>query len=156
MIKKVTALSSIALFLFVFGLAIETVAQTRKTVGAAEASGTFRSHFKGRFRRLYNEIRILSLGKGKLQIAFELFYPHTVGRSERVVNNGSAEGIAEIKGDTAVFTNEEFGACRIIIKFVRPGEIRVEQSIEESDCGFGFNVRADGVYKKTSKAKPKF
>lgn len=155
MMKTAPALLSIALFLFVFGLPTENRAQTRKAVGAAEASGTFRSHFKGRFKDFYNEIKISSLGKGKLQVAFELMYPH-LGGGEVTANTGTAEGIAEIKGDTAVFTNKEFGACRIIIKFVKPGVIKVTQSISAGACGFGFNVRADGTYKKTSRAKPKF
>jgi len=156
MMKRVSALLSVALFLFIFGFPREIDAQNRKALRAAEATGTFRSHFKGRFKYLYNEIKILPLGKGRLQIAFLLIYPHTVGAGERVINNGAAQGIAQIKGDTAVFTNAEWGACRIVVKFTRPGEIKVTQSTTKSDCGFGFNVRADGTYKKTSRAKPKF
>jgi hypothetical protein len=156
MMKRVSALLSAGAFLFVFGAGVSADAQNRKAVGAAEVSGTFRSHFKGKFKDAYNEIKILALGKGKLRIAFELLYPHMIDDNEFTANTGSAEGIAKISGDTAVFTMKEFGACRIIIKFVRPGEIKVTQSIEEPNCGFGFNVRADGTYKKTSRAKPKF
>ncbi|HEX8251192.1 MAG TPA: hypothetical protein VF599_23670 [Pyrinomonadaceae bacterium] len=156
MMKRVSALLSVALFLLVFGAAVEASAQKRKAVGAAEASGTFRSHFRGRFKSNYNQIKILALGKGKLQVAFELMYPHLDGEGEFTANTGMAEGVAEIKGDTAVFTTEEFGGCRITIKFVKPGVINVTQSIDEGACGFGFNVRADGTYKKTSRAKPKF
>ena len=147
---------SVGAFLFVFGAGAQAVAQNRKAIGAAEVNGTFRSHFKGKFKDYYNEIKILSLGKGRLQIAFQLLYPHTTGDGGFTANTGSAQGIAKISGDTAVFTTEEFGACRITVKFVRPGEIKVTQSIEEGDCGFGFNVRADGMYKRTTSAKPKF
>jgi hypothetical protein len=156
MMKRLSALLFGAAILFVFGAGPEAAGQNRKAVGAAEVTGTFRSYFKGRFKDSYNEIKISALGKNKLQIAFALIYPHTHGDGELAANNGSAEGIAKISGDTAVFTSTEWGACRIIIKFVKPGVIHVTQSEEESDCGFGFNVRADGTYKKTSGAKPKF
>jgi hypothetical protein len=147
---------SILLFLFVGGAAVQANAQNRKAVGAAETNGTFRSPFKGRFKDSYNQIKILALGKGRLRIAFELLYPHLDSEGEFTANTGMAEGVAVISGDTAVFTTKEFGSCRIIIKFVKPGEIRVTQSEQESDCGFGFNVRADGTYRKASGAKPKF
>jgi hypothetical protein len=159
MMKRLLALLYSALFLLVCGLPLttEATAQNRKAVSAAEVNGTFRSYFKGRFKDSYNEIKILALGKGKLKISFELIYPHLTGAGELSANLGTAQGVGEIYGDTGVFTSEESGgACKIIIKFVRPGEIKVEQSVEESDCGFGHNVTANGTYKKVSAAKPKF
>jgi hypothetical protein len=157
MMKGHARLLRLAIFLLVLGFfSVEANAQNRKAVGAAEANGTYRSYFKGRFKDSYNQIKILALGKGKLKIAFELMYPKIDGAGEMSANTGTAEGIAEIKGDRAVYTNEEFGGCKIIITFVKPGLINVAQSEEESGCGFGFNVRADGAYKKASSAKPKF
>lgn len=156
MMKRLSALLSAAAILFVFGSAIEAAAQSRKAIGAAEVTGTFRSYFRGRFKNSYNQIKILALGKNKVKIAFELVYPHLDGEGELTANTGMAEGVAKISGDTAIFTGDESGACKIIVKFVRPGVIRVTQSEQESDCGFGFNVRADGTYKKASGAKPKF
>ena len=147
----------ICLMVFSFAFAAETDAQTsRKAVGAAEVNGTFRSYFKGKFKGLFNEIKILALGKGKLKFRFDLTRPYIDGAGNLSANTGEAEGIGEIFGDTGVFTMKEFGACKILFKFVKPGEIKVEQSREESDCGFGHNVTADGTYKKVRSVKSKF
>jgi hypothetical protein len=74
-----------------------------------------------------------------------------------MANVGRAQGEASIEGDTAVYsTKEDGGMCEITIKFVKPGEIRVAQEQSGSGCGFGLNVSAQGTYKKTSSAKPKF
>jgi hypothetical protein len=35
-----------------------------------------------------------------------------------------------------------------------PGKMVASQ--ESEDCGFGFNVRADGTYKRIKAGKPKF
>jgi hypothetical protein len=152
---KLFLLVCTAVFLFI--LPLETDAQTsRKAVGAAEVNGTFRSYFKGKFKGSFNEIKILALGKGKLKFRFDLIRPYIDGAGDLSANMGEAEGVGEIFGDTGVFTMEEFGACKILVKFVKPGEIKVEQSREESDCGFGHNVTAGGTYKKFSGAKPEF
>lgn len=162
MMKRLSSLLLIAVFSFACGSVAATQAQTRKSVGAAEVNGTYRSYFTGRFKGSYNEIKILALGRGKLKIAFELTYPYVTGAGELSANTGTAQGIGEISGDTAVFSGDEAdaagvaAACKIIIKFVRPGTIKVQQNREESDCGFGHNVTADGTYKKASRAKPKF
>ena len=144
----VTALSFIS--------AAETRAQNRKSVSAAEVNGTFRSFFKGRFKGSSNEIKILALGKGKLRVSFDLLYPYFLGTGELSANLGQGEGEAMIEGDTAVYSSDEFGACKITIKFVKPGIIKVSQEATDADCGFGHNVTADGTYRKVSGAKPKF
>jgi hypothetical protein len=153
--KKLTIFTPIfAMALFLFST-VETKAQNRKSVSAAEVTGTFRSPFTGRFKGSHNEIKILALGRGKLKVSFELIYPYISG-GELAANTGTAEGEAIIVGDTAIYTTEEFGSCKITIKFVKPGTIKVTQGVSESQCGFGFNVSADGTYKKVSGAKPKF
>ena len=151
------------LFLLIFTLSFagfsaeKSNAQTsRKAVGAAEVNGTFRSHFTGKAKGSFDEIKILALGKGKLKIHFDLVYPYIDGAGEQSANMGEAEGIAEIVGDTAIYTNEDFGQCRITIKFVKPGTIKVSQSGSDAECGFSHNVSADGTYKKFSGAQPKF
>ena len=136
--------------------AVNSDAQTtRKAVGAAEASGTFRDYFAGKFKGSYNEIKILALGKNKLRVAFNLTYPYVDGTGAMTANMGTAEGEATIEGDTATFSPAETTGCVITIKFVKPGSIKVSQN-GASECGFGFNVSASGNYKKTSAAKPKF
>jgi len=131
-------------------------AQNRKSVSAAEASGTFRSFFNGKFKGNYNEIKILALGKGKLRVAFNLTYPFINSMGEQMANIGVADGTATIEGDTAVFSPDENEPCKIKIKFLKRGTIEVTHTGAVSECGFGFNVNADGTYKKTSNAKPKF
>jgi len=129
---------------------------TRKSVSAAEVTGTFRRGFTGKFRGSSSEIRIASIGRGKLKVAFDLVYPYEIGDGELSANTGTADGKATIKGDTAVYSSNEFGPCRITIRFVKPGQIKVTQNGTDADCGFGHNVSADGVYGKVSSAKPKF
>lgn len=135
---------------------INANAQNRKSVSVAEVNGTFRSFFDGKFKGNYNEIKILALGKGKLRVAFDLTYPFINGMGELMANVGIADGTATIDGDTAVFSPDENGRCKITIKFVKRGTIEITQSGAVGECGFGFNVTADGIYKKASSAKPKF
>jgi hypothetical protein len=148
----------IVFLLVLFCSAAPEVFAQRKGVTGAEVTGTFRSYFKGKFRGTYNEILIQALGGNKLKIEMELVYPFEVN-GERTVHTGTATGEAVITGDTAVFTphysreaNEE---CKIILKFTKPGTLIVSTE-NNRGCGFGFNVEADGRYRKTSSAKPKF
>ena len=125
-------------------------------MSAAEVTGTFRHDFTGKLRGSSSEIRIVSIGRGKLKVAFDLTYPYMMDDTEMTANTGTADGTAMIEGDTAVYTSNEFGPCRITIRFVKPGQIKVTQEGTDADCGFGHNVMADGVYRKVSGAKPKF
>lgn len=64
----------ILVLLFVCGeTSRETFAQ-RQAVSRAEVTGTFRSYFKGKARRSYNEILIQALGGNKLRVEMELVY----------------------------------------------------------------------------------
>lgn len=135
-----------------FAFCSSGVAQTsRKSIGAAEANGTYRQCFTGKFKGTCSEINILALGKGKLRVSFDLVFPHLDAENQPTANVGFADGEAAISGDTAIYTKDE---CKITIQFVKPGRIKVEQN--DDACGFGYNVWADGAYKKTSSAKPKF
>ncbi len=156
MTKRLSLLICILAFSLLFAAAGKTFAQTRKSVSAAEMNGTFRSFFGGKAKGSYDEVKILALGKGRLRISFELVYPYIDGTGGQSANMGEADGTATIEGDTAVYSSDEFGQCRITVKFVKPGEIKITQSGSDSECGFGHNVTADGTYKKTSSAKPKF
>ena len=153
---KLLKFSAIFAILSFAVFATQTNAQTRRTVSASEVNGTFRDYFEGKYKGNFNEIKIRALGKGKLRVAFQLIYPHTDSNGELTANTGEASGTATIEGDTAVFSPDENGQCKITIKFVKRGVIKVEQSGVDSECGFGFNVSADGTYKKSSSAKPKF
>ena len=131
--------------------------QERKAVSGAEVTGTFRSYFTGKFKGSYNEILIQALGGNRLKIQMKLVYPFEAAAGTSV-NVGEASGEAVIQDNTAVFTPKESGACKITLEFSmfsRPGTLIVTTE-NNSECGFGLNVSADGTYKKTSGAKPKF
>lgn len=127
----------------------------RKSVSASEVNGTYRMNFRGKFRDASNEIKLLALGRGRVRVAMELMYPFIVN-GELSANLGELDGEALIKGDTAVYSSDEFGPCEITIKFVRPGTIKVTQSGDDFDCGFGHNVTSNGTYRKVSSKKPRF
>jgi len=133
--------------------------KSRPSVSGAEVTGTFKMSFVGkRFKDMSNRLDILALGGGKLKIAFDLLYPYTLNNENGPLsaNLGSISGEASIKGDIAIFESDEFGPCKITIKFVRPGEVRVTQNGTDADCGFGHNVTSQGTYRKVSGKKPKF
>ena len=130
--------------------------KSRSSVSAAEVNGTFRMNFNGNFKASSNDIKILALGGGKLHIAMDLVYPYRLQNGEMSANMGYLDGEASIDGDTAVYESSEFGACKITIKFVKPGMINVSQQGTDIDCGFGHNVNSDGTYRKVSGKKPKF
>lgn len=147
------------LLMFIFGVSLfftdsENVFGQRKAVSANEVTGTFRYNFTGKFKGNFNEIKILALGGGKIKVQFDLTYPFVLNNDEMSANVGQAVGEAEIKGDTAIYSQSEGGMCRITIKFIKPGQIRVSQEQEGAGCGFGFNVSAQGTYQKVSSKKP--
>lgn len=150
------------LFAVGFLMLFPTVADAqgpRKSVSAGEVNGTFKMSFVGRkFKDLANRLDILALGGGKLKIAFDLLYPYTLQDENGAVsaNLGNLSGEATIKGDTAIFESNEFGPCKVTIKFVRPGMVKVTQDGTDAECGFGHNVTTQGTYRKVSSKKPKF
>lgn len=131
--------------------------KSRASVSGAEVTGTFKMSFVGKkFKDFSNQLDILALGGGKLKIAFDLLYPYALQGGELSANLGGLAGEATIKGDTAIFQSDEFGPCKITIKFVRPGEVRVTQDGTDANCGFGHNVTSQGTYRKVSNKKPTF
>ncbi len=154
--RKVVSSAVLALVFTGIFAAGASAQNSRKSVSAAEATGTFRMQFTGKFKGTYNEIKLLPLGKGKIKIAFDLVYPFIDGTGEMSANMGQAAGIGTINADLAVYENNEYGECRIVIKFIRPGVIKVSSDDGDFACGFGHNVSAAGTYTRTSKAKPEF
>ncbi|MBC7899981.1 MAG: hypothetical protein H7070_07985 [Saprospiraceae bacterium] len=117
-------------------------------------NGTYQYNFTGKFKGTSNEIKILALGKGKIKLAFDLTYPYIDATGGLTANVGTLEGIADISGDIATYSSNEFGDCKITITFVKPGTIEATQ-YGGSACGFGHNVSANGTYKKVTGVKPK-
>lgn len=127
----------------------------RKSVSAAEVTGTFRMNFTGKFRKFANEAKIQALGGGKIRFALDLVYPFSMQNGEPMVNMGGLDAEAAIKGDKARYVSEG-GKCEIVFHFVKRGELRIEQTGSDGACGFGHNVFATGTYSKTSGRRPNF
>lgn len=119
-------------------------AQKPRAVTAAEANGTYRSR--------NGEIKILALGGGKLKVQFALVYEYGSPESGNV-NTGEATGEATIKNDVAIFSTADFSKCKITMTFLPGNKLKV---VQDSDCGFGLNVTADGTYRKIDGRKPTF
>lgn len=136
-------LAAAALCILVAG--VSAVPQAR-IVTAAQANGTYKSG--------PNEIRILALGKNKLRIQMDLAWEYKNEQGPGA-NVGTSRGEATIENDVATFRPEETEDCTITIKFISGNRIRV--SVEHFlNCGWGFNVNAEGTYRKIRGGKPKF
>ena len=136
---------------------VAVVAQrSRPSVSAAEVTGTFRMNFTGKFRGSYDEIEIASVGRGKLRVAMDLIYPYKMANGDDIANTGQLDETFAIDGDVATYNSTKFGRCTMKITFIKPGSIKVSQDGNDSDCGFGHNVRADGTYKKVGLRRPMF
>ena len=125
------------------GLLLTTSVQADVT--AAQVNGTWK------FRQ--NEFKIWALGQQQLKIEFLGVFEYKTGDGERTANTGEGSGAAKIEGDTAIFKPD--GAedeCKITLNFAH-GKLVVTQN---GTCGFGFNVSAEGAYKRVSSSKPKF
>lgn len=132
-------------------------AQRHKASPSPSINGTFRLYHPQKFRKFYNQVKIASLGKGKLKIGIDVVYPKLDEAGNPIVAaKREIEGIAILKGDTANFTSEEFASCSIMIKFLGQGIIAVLQESDPTDCGFGRRDMTTGNYRKISGARPKF
>lgn len=144
---------TLAFLIFVLTFASTTSAQTKRTA-SNNFDGTYKLYFKGKFKTSFNEITVKSRGKGKLDVDFNLIYPYEIGGvgGETTVNMGETSGEATLKGNTAYFDNtDEFGSCKMTLKFVKPDTLVVTQ--ETYECGFGLNVTANGTYRKSRAGK---
>ena len=128
---------------FAVALIASSYADT-KSVTAAQVNGTWKTES--------GELKILALGKQRLQVEFFGVYEYKTPHGP-MANEGEGSGIAKIEGDAAVFKPE--GAeeeCQITLKFIGTKLVVTQTGI----CGFGHNVSAEGTYKKISSKKPKF
>jgi len=126
---------------------VETTKKVEKT-NPAIVTG---EQVNGTWSKGESVIKIQALGDGKLKVFFNIF-------NERTLNQGSADGVANINGIDATFSPVVDGAqnkCKFTMKFTG-GKLIVEQFGDPFDCGFGNGVSADGTYTKTSSAKPNF
>lgn len=123
-----------------------------KKPAAAESKDVTAAQVNGTWEYKDNSFKILALGGGKLQVAFDGTFAYQ-SPAGPMANTGEGSGVAAIEGDTAIFRPEGAGEdCKITMKFTG-GKLVVKQ---EGECGFGNRVYADGTYRKTSGKKPKF
>ena len=95
-------------------------------------------------------MEVLQLPRGKLRFHILALWVSAYNREN--VHNGEAQGVVELKGNSAVFEAEH---CKITIRFTSTSAI-VKQWDEIGDCDFGANVSATGTYRKVDSRKPKF
>ncbi len=138
-------------------LAEDPAMAQRKNVGAKEVNGTFKTTDGS------NVIKVLSLGKGGLDrpgynLKIELSVSLRQGPNGEVRGNTKTlNGIASIAGDLATFTPDDmsYDACKISIKFTKPGTLIVLK--QTGSCDFPTDaMTAKGTYKKASSAEPTF
>jgi hypothetical protein len=141
---KAAKLVCVGVSAFAVALIASSYANTQKSVTAAQVNGTWKTET--------GELKILALGKQRLQVEFFGVYEYKTPHGP-MANEGEGSGIAKIEGDTAIFKPE--GAeeeCQITFKFTGTKLVDTQTGI----CGFGHNVSAEGTYKKISSEKPKF
>jgi carotenoid cleavage dioxygenase-like enzyme len=128
--------------------------RSRPNVSAAEVNGTYKMNFQGKFKKFSNEVKTLALGRGKIRFALDLVFPYSLRNGEDMVNMGGLDAEAPISGDTAVYESKD-KRCKLTIRFVKPGTVKIDQDGSDGQCGFGHNVMATGTYKKVSSKKPR-
>lgn len=70
-------------------------------------------------------------------------------------NSGWLEGEIKLSGTAGVFRSNEYGACEIAFEFA-PAFVQLKEAPAQQECGFGFNVHADGKLRRKSAKPPKF
>lgn len=98
----------------------------------------------------HNTLDVQQLPDGKIK--FDLIALWVSHHNPESVHNGEIQGVVSLENGVAVYQE---GACRIKMEFL-PTRVRISESDDLSDCGFGVNVTAAGLYRKTDKKKPKF
>ena len=132
------------LLAFTFCALSPVVAAVAGPVTGAEMNGTWKT--KGG-----NEFKVWKIGEAMLRIEFSGVFRYDSATGP-TANTGEGHGVASLEGDTAKF--KPYGAedCTITLKFSHD-KLLVTQT---GTCGFGFNVTAEGTYKKVSSREPKF
>lgn len=117
--------------------------KVKKRVRATSITGTY--------KYLLNTLEVLEQPDHQARITFSGFWPNDNKRVE-TRNVGSFDEIVPIKGRTAVI-KPKYGDddCAITLEF-RTSRVIVTQ--RGYRCGFGFNVEADGTYRKVSGKPP--
>jgi len=105
----------------------------------------------GTYKYVLNTVEVLELPDHRVRISFSGFWPNDHKRFE-TRNVGNFDETVPLKGRTAV-VKPRYGDkdCAITLEF-RAGKVTITE--EGYHCGFGFNVEADGTYRKVSSKPP--
>jgi hypothetical protein len=126
--------------------ALSCAAQTQSPLKAAKnVTGDYRLT-KEEFR---NRLEVRQLAGGKIK--FHLLALWVSHNNPENIHNGELQGIAKLEKGVAIYDQD---GCKIKIEFF-PNRAHVMQ-LEDSGCGFGANVTAEGTYRKLNSKKPKF
>jgi hypothetical protein len=98
----------------------------------------------------HNRLDVEQLPGGKIK--FDLVALWVSHDNPDNVHNGEIQAIVSLEKGVAVYQE---GGCRIKMEFLA-NKVRISESDEVGDCGFGVNVTAAGSYRKTDTKKPKF
>lgn len=107
-------------------------------------------HYVMRREEFHNRLSVQQLPGGKIK--FDLVALWVSHNNPENVHNGEIQAIASLENGVAVYQE---GGCRIRMEFFAT-RVRISQSDEVGDCGFGANVTANGSYRKIGIKKPKF
>ena len=97
-----------------------------------------------------NRLNVQQLPDGKIK--FDLLALWVSHYNPENVHNGQLQGMVRLEKGVAVY---EADNCKLRMEFL-PTRVRIMQSDEVGDCGFGANVTATGSYRKIDGRKPKF
>lgn len=70
-------------------------------------------------------------------------------------NMGILEGEFELKNQEGVFFSDENGPCQLSFRF-KASEVEIKTDPEQTECGFGNGVYADGTFARMSSKTPTF
>jgi len=141
-IRSVLVLSLLTTALTSEAFPSQKVKQRNRTISVA-----------GTYKYILNELEVLELPEHKVRISFGGFWPNDHKRVD-TRNIGSFDEIVPLAGRTATvklkYSDDE---CAITIEF-KSNRAVVTQDGSSNQCGFGFNVYADGTYVKVSSKPP--
>ena len=147
-------------FLLLLILLIPSITAMAQTIYSSLQKGKTvnRKSVTGTYKYVQNTLSVVELPEQKVSLDFIGFWPN-IKRSQMrkydvdTFNTGVFKETVPLKKGVAI-VKLEFGEnpCVITVRFSR-NRLEVTQEGTSNDCGFGFNVEADGVYVKTS-ARP--
>jgi len=114
-----------------------------KTTGAVDTSKAgdkYSGVFRADLDRSKDTVRIKRIKDNEYSCRFDGYYPGLVGD-----NTGQADCTGKIENDLGIFKQKNWRAAALCIQFKGDSIIVVQQG-DESDCGFGHNVNATGIY----------